>query len=331
MQNRTYGDLYKLIQSLCGVLKFAPQEEDDIANFINRRLNSAYNASQAWPRYLVTGEERRVSSFTASGVSPTGYLSAFFAGNYYLYGKESNGNPVYLEMNKTPGTGSINTQAFRKLTDGRWICQGGTFSKDVGTNVVTYTAFSALAIQRDADLRYDNVWDVVWQQIDSQSLLQLEQDQLVPFDDILDIYTNSDPVISRNTINEFIKIHKTKPMYNRSAVEYDFYVDKDGAHILNMSPNSDKVFVTYKKALDLFTTNSNYKDSTEEVPQEFFAYLAHATYADFLTMDGQTSKAIIEQDRANELLTHELEKVDIISNNQFPVTKFSTYVNRQAR
>jgi len=33
MQTRTYGDLFKLIQSLAGVQSFAESEEDDIANF----------------------------------------------------------------------------------------------------------------------------------------------------------------------------------------------------------------------------------------------------------------------------------------------------------
>jgi hypothetical protein len=66
MQDRTYGDLYKLIQSLAGVKNFAPSEEDDIANFINRRFKTAYDASQAWSRYLVVGEERPASSFAWS-------------------------------------------------------------------------------------------------------------------------------------------------------------------------------------------------------------------------------------------------------------------------
>ena len=37
MQTRTYGDLFKLIQSLAGVSSFATTETDDIANLINRR------------------------------------------------------------------------------------------------------------------------------------------------------------------------------------------------------------------------------------------------------------------------------------------------------
>jgi hypothetical protein len=73
------------------------------------------------------------------------------------------------------------------------------------------------------------------------------------------------------------------------------------------------------------------RDSTVEVPGEFFAYLAHATYADFLRMDGQTEKAFAEEQRAEISLALELEKIDIISNNNTVNKRFSTYVNRQSR
>ena len=55
MQNRTYGDLFKLIQSLCGVGSFAGSEQDDIANLINRRFFEAYQTTNNWARYLVVG------------------------------------------------------------------------------------------------------------------------------------------------------------------------------------------------------------------------------------------------------------------------------------
>ena len=62
MQNRTYGDLFKLIQSLCGVGSFAGSEQDDIANLINRRFFEAYQTTNNWARYLVVGEERVIAN-----------------------------------------------------------------------------------------------------------------------------------------------------------------------------------------------------------------------------------------------------------------------------
>ena len=83
--------------------------------------------------------------------------------------------------------------------------------------------------------------------------------------------------------------------------------------------------VTYKKTFTDFTKNS------QDIPEEFFYYGAHATYADFLRMDGQTSKAMDEENKASTYLATELEKLDIISNNNTIRRKFTTYVSTQSR
>ena len=218
MQTRTYGDLFKLIQSLAGVGSFAASEQDDVANLINRRYFEAYQTSQMWPRYLVAGEERTI-----------------------------------------------------------------------------------------------------------------ESGQVVPYAET-----------GKNTIGEFIRIHRQQPFLNNSTLEFDFYVDSSGAHILNISTaDSSSAYITYKKEFTPFTTSSNYTTSTEEVPSEFFQFIAHATYADFLRMDGQTDKALVEEgygstasrylDTGKKYLDIELERVDLITNNNNVNKRFSTYVSRQAR
>ena len=109
-------------------------------------------------------------------------------------------------------------------------------------------------------------------------------------------------------------------------------MDVTGANILNISSTTDNVaFVSYKKEFTPFDVTSGYDTSEVEVPNEFFPYLAHATYADFLRMDGQTDKAFAEEERSNLALALELEKIDIISNNNTVNKRFSTYVNRQSR
>ena len=234
MQTRTYGDLFKLIQSLAGVGSFAPTEADDIANLINRRFLQAFNESHMWPRYLVTGEERQIWEQATSA---------------------------------------------------------GFFDPTLNLNIA----------------------------------LSPNNEGLVPY--------------SQNTksnIGDFIRIHRTKPFLRNSALEFEFYVDNFGAHILNLSTaNETSVFVTYKKEFTPFnvtgTAVSDFTGSTVEVPAEFFSYIAHATYADFLRMDGQTDKAFAEENTASVSLALELEKVDIISNNNTVNKRFSTYVNRQSR
>ena len=89
MQTRTYGDLFKLIQSLAGVGSFAATEADDVANLINRSFLQAFNESPIWPRYLVTSEERDIISLVISGVvaGSGSDKSSSINGNYILLGQ----------------------------------------------------------------------------------------------------------------------------------------------------------------------------------------------------------------------------------------------------
>ena len=131
---------------------------------------------------------------------------------------------------------------------------------------------------------------------------------------------------SKNNIGEFIRIHRKQAFLNDSSLEYDFYVDANGANILNIINTEDtSAFVTYKKELPLFTADST------DIPGEFFHYLAHGAYADFLRMDGQHGKALTEEQVAQGYIDSQLEQIDIRNNNNSINHKFSTYVNRQSR
>ena len=130
----------------------------------------------------------------------------------------------------------------------------------------------------------------------------------------------------KNTIYEWIRIHRTQPFLRNSALEFDFYVDSNGAHILNLTTaDATSAFVTYKKELSQFTANST------NIPGEWFAFMAHTAYADFLRMDGQHDKALTEEQVAQSYIAMELEKVDNMMNNNTALKRFSTYINRQAR
>lgn len=140
-------------------------------------------------------------------------------------------------------------------------------------------------------------------------------DQVVPF-----------AQSGKDTVSEFQRIHRDQPFLNTGTMEYNFYVDANGAHIMNLGTTTDdSVYVTYKKTFTDFTKNSL------DIPEEFFYYGAHATYADFLRMDGQTSKAMDEENKAATYLATELEKLDIIANNNTIRRKFTTYVSTQSR
>ena len=204
MQERTYTDLLNLTQSLIGSGSLTTQEQSSILSFVNRRAYEAYNTSQSWPRYLVVGEQRTISS---------------------------------------------------------------------------------------------------------------DPSQTIP-------YTEA----GKSNIGEFLRIYRTQPSLNLSAREFEFYVDSNGAHILNLTTtDATSAYVTYKKELPTFTASST------DIPNEWFNFIAHAAYADFLRLDGQLDKAVVEEQIAQNYLAMELERVDNMANNNNLFNKFSTHGTRQSR
>ena len=213
----------------------------------------------------------------------------------------------------------------------RWEIEGngnisinsdGTISVQAGAGVAVTLLVEADTQKKDNPSEVDT-WTLTTANVSGTPLIV--DKQLIPY-----------AQTGKNTIGSFNRIHRKKAFLNQSAVEYDFFVDFDGANILNITSTTDNsAFVTYKKQFTPFSvtgsTVADFTGSTVEVPAEFFAYLAHATYADFLRMDGQTDKAFAEENTATVALALELEKVDIISNNNTVNKRFSTYVNRQSR
>ena len=336
MQTRTYGDLFKLIQSLAGVGSFAPTEADDVANLINRRFLQAFNESPIWPRYLVTSEERDILSLNISGLGAgtSSDSSSLVNGNYILLGQDNGANGAVagtnVYYNASLGT-SDTTVIYKRTSTNRWEIEGngniainsdGAISVQAGAGVAV-----TLLVEADSQKK-DNPSEVVTWTLTTANVSGtplIVDKQVIPY-----------AQTGKNTIGSFNRIHRKKAFLNQSAVEYEFFVDFDGANILNITSTTDNsAFVTYKKQFTPFTvtgsTVADFTSSTVEVPAEFFAYLAHATYADFLRMDGQTDKAFAEENTATVALALELEKVDIISNNNTVNKRFSTYVNRQSR
>ena len=145
---------------------------------------------------------------------------------------------------------------------------------------------------------------------------------------------------NKDNIGEFLKIHRQEPYKNLSALEYDFFITNDGANVLNVANADDSsVFVTYKKELDLVSITettptavvTDYTGNQTSIPKEFFYYIAHAVYADFLRIERRYEQAIQEEALAQNYLAQELEKLDIIANNNNLKKKFSTHLNRNYR
>ena len=316
MQTRTYGDLFKLIQSLAGVGSFAPSEADDVANLINRRFLQAFNESPIWPRYFVSSEKRDILSLTLSGA--TASTSTSVNQNYKLLGANTTGG-LSVYQGVTTNTAIIYN------TGTAWRVDTAASAAEQADGTFTVSAGTQEFIEADVNKK-DNITDVVTftPRAGTDSLL-VEGKNLIPY-----------AQTGKSTVGSFNRIFRKQAFLNSSAHEYEFFVDFTGANILNVVSTTDNAaFISYKQEFTPFsvtgTAVSDYTGSTVEVPAEFFAYLAHATYADFLRMDGQTDKAFAEENTASVALALELEKIDIISNNNTVNKRFSTYVNRQSR
>ena len=313
MQNRTYGDLFNLIQSLAGVGSFVESEQDDIANLINRRFLQAFNESPIWPRYIVSSEKRDILALTLSGA--TASTSTTVNQNYKLLGANTTGGSNVYQ-------GVTTTTVIIYNTGTAWRVDTAASAAEQASGTFTVSAGVQQFIEADT-IKKDQITDVetfTGRDSSTDSLL-VQGKNLIPY-----------AQTGKTTIGSFNRIHRKQAFLNNSSIEYDFYVDFTGANILNITSTTDNsAFVTYKQQFTPFDVTSGYGDSTVEVPGEFFAYIAHSTYADFLRMDGQTDKAFAEEQRAEIALALELEKIDIISNNNTVNKRFSTYVNRQSR
>jgi hypothetical protein len=320
MQTRTYGDLFKLISALVGTGgQLATGEQDQLRHFINRRFQEAFDESPVWPRYLVSGEKRIISSLNLSGSATSAVNQNYkIAGTFN--GKAYTGDTTIGKSGTTIYEGITNsTVRIYKNNNDAWVVATGTGSlqKNSDGTVSIQVAGTAQATETDS-VKKSNVADV--EDWNPTGLLVTPQ-SLIPY-----------AQTGKDTIGDFNRIHRKKAFLNNSAIEYEFFVDFDGANILNIANSSDNVaFVTYKKQFTPFTLTSGYYDSSVEVPAEFFNFIAHAAYSDFLRVQNKQEEAIAEETLAKTYLALELEKIDIRSNNSTINKRFSTYVNRQSR
>ena len=328
MQERTYSDLLFLIQSLIGGGNLTTDEQGSIESFINRRAHEAFQTSQSWPRFLVSSEKRKIAFLLVEDVSFTGSLD--INGVYYSLGSatgsgvQTPSSPIFYISTASEGATTISGTIIYKNTSSAWVLATGagiTKNSD-GTFTVSSTGTERL---RELDLeKKDSPADVeVWNLGTDVNVAPspIFKGQFIPYKEAL----TSSGDVGRDNIGEFLKIHRKKAYLNNSSVEYDFFVDSKGANILNIVNTSDtSAFVTYKKELPQYTITST------DIPGEWFFFIAHASYADFLRMEGQTEKSLIEEETAQKYLALELEKIDNMSNNNV-FNRFSTHGTRQSR
>jgi len=327
---RSNQDLLDTIKALSGVNDFTTEETANLVDLANRRFTMAYNTTPMWDRYLEIGVERNVSSFEIS-------RATFENGLYTRYGKaeytSGKFGDVYVKMNQNNPSDPF--FAMRQNSSGKWIFGSYSYSKDPQTDIVTFIGGTTLATQVDEGVLTSPTEVKEWS-LSGIFGFRVTTKQVIPYEDKFEELNDTTTRVSQEQIINFIRIHKEQAFLNRSATEYDFYVDSNGANILNIIPGTHKLFVTFQKKIDPQNTPSRGVPLTtfnvgSGIPTEFFNYIAHGTYADFLRMDGQHDKAAFEEQKADMFLATELERIDIINNNNSLNHKISTYVNRSTR
>lgn len=327
MQTRTYGDLFHLITNMIGAVELASDEQTQVKNFINRRFQEAFDTSPIWPRYLVPSEERTIRNFDlqVQGIpdltfpSDAELMNGFFTllGNGNGSGVEVAGKPVYSHQ-------SIDCIAYNSGTQWK-IDKGATATEQSDGTYVVSQDVPADIFEADT-VKKDSIFDVTdWEDIDTASVPVVTTRgtgrNVIRYEET-----------GKRNIGEFERVHRKKAFDNNSALEYDFFADESGANILNIVNTTDSTaFVTYKKEFTPFSVTTDFYNSTATVPAEFFNYMAHSVYADFLRVQNKQEEAIAEENVAAKYLAQELEKVDIRMNNSTINKRFSTYVSRQSR
>ena len=132
-----------------------------------------------------------------------------------------------------------------------------------------------------------------------------------------------------DSIDTFLRVHKQAPYVTASVQEYDIMVTASGATLVCGDLDPSEAFVTYKAQL-----TDTYGDGSGEstaIPAEWFQYLAHGTYADYLRAEGQQEKAALADQEAEALLQDELIRIDEQHTLQMVANRIFTNANMQMR
>jgi hypothetical protein len=135
--------------------------------------------------------------------------------------------------------------------------------------------------------------------------------------------------VGLSSIDTYLRIHVQAPYVTTSVQEYDIMVTGDGATLVagNTAPTS--AFVTYKSQLS--DTYGEGSGESTDVPAEWFQYMAHGTYADYLRAEGQQEKSALADQEADLLLQEEMIRIDEQHTLQLVANRIFTNANMQMR
>ena len=132
-----------------------------------------------------------------------------------------------------------------------------------------------------------------------------------------------------SSVDTFLRAHKQAPYVTASVQEYDIMVTANGATLVVGDLNPATAFLTYKAQLT--DTYGDGAGETSAIPAEWYQYLSHGTYADYLRAEGQQEKAALADQEAEGLLQDELIRIDEQHTLQMVANRIFTNANMQMR
>lgn len=286
MPDKTYTQLLADIQGLAGVDAFTSEEQTKILGFVNTRLYQAYNASPTWPRYFVSAQARP----STNGVIATTY-------------DEAAGVRTGSSATRSEAEVTVVCTAAVSFVAGMQVVVSGLSGAENPNGTVTVTAVSTTTITNDT-FTYN---------LSSGTGSET--------------YTGTATVspVAVSEIDTFYRVFGNTPDAVNSVVEYEFFTESDGCHVIGGFTGLNGFYVQYRKAWP-----GPYTTSSTDIPREFYYFTVRAAYADFLRMDAQVDKAIAEEQLAEQFLAMEAQKADNAANTR-RYTRVSTHLSRQNR
>ena len=127
-------------------------------------------------------------------------------------------------------------------------------------------------------------------------------------------------------IGDFHRVYSGNPNNGNAGYDVEWWEDADGAHVTGNRSGLEGYWVSYKKEW-----GGPYTTASTDIPLEFYHYVLHATYADFLRGEGQNDKALAEEQAAQEYLAIELMKPANVRNANRLYSRVRTHNTTQAR
>lgn len=133
-------------------------------------------------------------------------------------------------------------------------------------------------------------------------------------------------------IDTFLRIYLQPPYSRTGGQEFEFTVTSNGASLIAYEMKSGEAWVTYKAIMSTYY-GDNIDNTGEDpnIPCEWFQYIAHGVYADYLRAEGQQEKAAIADQEAEMLLQDELMRLDEQHTQTVISPRIFTNANRSLR